>query len=221
MRVAGPNPNTAYARSSALSRRSNVLVSKSGCTSIRRPPESTTASPQLGSCCVGDFLAANSTGTNRPAEEALLLFLFQRCFFRCRFSVPKLKPRLRQNSVRRMPLLINSATSCWTSVRVRRRRVDIFCFPFIQLLHHTRFSSKRCVAKTLTVEITSSLRFWWDVDPPAFGQCLDGGNRRIPSLQCRAVLQRDSGCELGTAVAYELVVQGDCRHGDTHVPSTD
>src|SRR6266550_9541076 len=29
-------------------------------------PGSTTASPQLGSCCVGDFLAANSTGTNRP-----------------------------------------------------------------------------------------------------------------------------------------------------------
>jgi len=26
-------------------------------------------------------------------------------FFRCRFSVPKIKPRLRQNSLRRMPLL--------------------------------------------------------------------------------------------------------------------
>src|SRR6266704_5132310 len=50
---------------------------KSGCTSIRRPPGSTTASPQLGSCCVGDFLAANSAGTNRPAAEAALLFLFQ------------------------------------------------------------------------------------------------------------------------------------------------
>src|SRR6266852_2647760 len=76
MRVAGPNPNTAYARSSALTRRSNVFVSKSGCTSIRRPPDSTTASPQLGSCCVGDFLAANSTGSNRPAEKAALLFIF-------------------------------------------------------------------------------------------------------------------------------------------------
>jgi len=75
-----------------LTRRSNVFVSKSGCTSIRRLPDSTTAGPQLGSCCVGDFLAANSTGTNRPAEEAALLFLFQRCFFRCRLSVPKLKP---------------------------------------------------------------------------------------------------------------------------------
>src|SRR6266853_5217664 len=85
---------------------------KSGCTSIRRPPGSTTASPQLGSCCVGDFLAANSTGTNRPAAEDALLFLFQRCFFRCLFSVPKLKPRLRQNSLRRRPLLTNSATNC-------------------------------------------------------------------------------------------------------------
>ena len=50
---------------------------------MRRPPGSTTASPQLGSCCIGDFLVANSTGTNRPAEEAaLLLLFFQRCFFK-------------------------------------------------------------------------------------------------------------------------------------------
>jgi len=46
------------------------------------PDRQPTASPQLGSCCVGDFLAANSTGTNRPAAEAALLFLFQRRFFR-------------------------------------------------------------------------------------------------------------------------------------------
>jgi hypothetical protein len=55
-------------------RRSNVLVSKSGCTSIRRPPGSTTASAQLGSRCVGDFLAANSTGTNRPAFSSNAAF---------------------------------------------------------------------------------------------------------------------------------------------------
>ncbi len=79
---------------------------------MRRPPGSTTASPRLGSCCVGDFVAANSTGTNRPDEKALLLFLFQRCFFKCRFSVPKLNRRLRQNSLRRIPLLMNSATNC-------------------------------------------------------------------------------------------------------------
>ena len=84
-------------RSSTLTRRANVLVSKPGCTSIRRPPGSTTASPQLGSCCFGDFLAANSTGTKRPAEEIGLRLLFQRSFFRWRSSVLKLKPRLWQN----------------------------------------------------------------------------------------------------------------------------
>jgi len=101
---------TAYARSRMPTRRSNVLVSKSGCTSIRRPPGSTTASPQLGSCCIG--AAANSTGTNRPAEEVGLRLLFQRRFFRWRTRVLKLKPRLWQNSLRRIPLLTNSATNC-------------------------------------------------------------------------------------------------------------
>ena len=89
-----------------------VFVSKLGCTSIRRPPGSTTARPQLGSCCFGDFLAANSTGTKRPAEEIGLRLLFQRSFFRWRSSVLKLKPRLWQNSLRRIPLLTNSATNC-------------------------------------------------------------------------------------------------------------
>ncbi len=112
IRVAGPSPNTAYTRSSRLTRRSNVLVSKSGCTSTRRPPGSTTVSPQLGSCCVGDFSAANSTGTKQPAEEIGLRLLFRRSFFRWRSSVLKLKPRLWQNSLRRIPLLTNSATNC-------------------------------------------------------------------------------------------------------------
>jgi hypothetical protein len=68
--------------------------------------------PQLGSCGVGDFLAANSTGTNRPAEETDLRLLFQRRFFRWRSSVLKLKRRLWQNSLRRMPLFMNSAANC-------------------------------------------------------------------------------------------------------------
>jgi hypothetical protein len=76
------------------------------------PPESTTASPQLASCCVGDFLTANSTGTNRSTEEVGLRLLFQRHFFRWRSRVLKLKPRLWQNSLRRIPLLTNSATNC-------------------------------------------------------------------------------------------------------------
>jgi hypothetical protein len=111
-RVAEPSPNTAYARSRMSTRRSNVFVSKSGCTSIRRPPGSPTASPQLGSCCFGDFLAANSTGTKRPVEEMGLRLPFQRSFFGWRSSVLKLKPRLWQNSLRRIPLLTNSATNC-------------------------------------------------------------------------------------------------------------
>ena len=56
----------------------------------RFPPGSTTTSPQLGSCRVGDFLASNSTGTNRPAEEVGLRLLFQRRFFRWRSRVLKL-----------------------------------------------------------------------------------------------------------------------------------
>jgi hypothetical protein len=78
---------------------------------MRRPPGSTTASPQLATCCVGD-VAANSTGTNRPAKVAGLRLFFQRRFFRCRSSVLKLKPRLWQNSPRRAPLLVIPATNC-------------------------------------------------------------------------------------------------------------
>ena len=55
-----------------------------GCTSIRWLPGSTTTP---------------------------LVFLFQRCFFRWRCRLVKLKPRLWQNSLHRMPLLMNSATS--------------------------------------------------------------------------------------------------------------
>ncbi len=53
-----------------------------------------------------------STGTKRPAEETGLRLLFQRSFLRWRSSVLKLKPRLWQNSLRRIPLLTNSATNC-------------------------------------------------------------------------------------------------------------
>jgi hypothetical protein len=47
-RVAGPNPNTAYALSNTVSRRSNVSASNPRHTSIRRPrPNSTTRAPAL------------------------------------------------------------------------------------------------------------------------------------------------------------------------------
>jgi len=39
---------------------------------------------------VGDFLAANSTGTNRPAEKVGLRLFFQRRLFRWRSRVLKL-----------------------------------------------------------------------------------------------------------------------------------
>jgi hypothetical protein len=75
-------------------------------------PASTTASPQLDSFGAGDFLVANSTGTNRPGEKVGLRLFFQRRFFRWRSRVLKLKPRLWQNSLRPIPLLTNSATNC-------------------------------------------------------------------------------------------------------------
>jgi len=62
-------------------------MSKSGHTSIWRPPGSTTASPQLGSCCFGELLATNSTCIRRPTEEINLRLLFQRRFFRWQSSV--------------------------------------------------------------------------------------------------------------------------------------
>ena len=51
-------------------------------------------------------------------------------------------------------LILNS---CWISSRVRRRCVDTFCFSFIQRLHHTRSSVKRCVAQTLTLDTLQSM----------------------------------------------------------------
>ncbi len=130
-----------------------VFVSKSGSTSMRHPLGSTTASPQPGSCCVCDFLAANSTGTKRPAEEIGLRLLFQRRFFRWRSRVLKLKPRLWQNSLRRIPLLTNSATNCCTSGRVRRLGADNSVFAVIGTLQHRRRLSNRCVGQTLTVNV--------------------------------------------------------------------
>jgi hypothetical protein len=123
---------------------------RSGCTSIRRPPGSTTASPKLGSCCVGDFLVANSTFTNWPAEETGLRLLLQRRSFRWRSRVLKLKPRLWQNSLRRIPLLTNSATNCCTSARVRRLDADHLFSTVIQLPQNGQVFANRCLGQTLT-----------------------------------------------------------------------
>jgi hypothetical protein len=133
IRVAGPNPNTAYTRSRALTSRSNVCVSNPDPTSIRRPLANTTASPPLSLCPVTSR-PANSTVSSRPT--GLTTWRFLRCLFRCRLSVPQDRPRLRQNSLRRMPLLSNSATNCSTCAGVRRRRTATRCSAFIPSLQH-------------------------------------------------------------------------------------
>jgi len=122
---------------------------------MRRPPGSAKVSPQLGSCCVGDFLVYNSTATNRPAEERIL---FQRRFFRWRSSVLKLNCRLRQNSFRRIPLLMNSATNFRTSARVRRLGADNLFSAVIELLQHRHDFANRCVGQTLTINNSSTRR---------------------------------------------------------------
>ena len=160
------NPNTAYTRSSALIRRSKVCTSKSRRTSIRRPSDKTSASPQLGCCSDSGFLRANSTAKNFPSAGALfVVFLFHRRFFRWRSRVLWLKPRLRQNSLRRIPLFTNSATNCRTTARVRRLRVASCCSPFIhQLKHRTllikqmHYSDTYCLAKDELEQDLSDIR---------------------------------------------------------------
>src|ERR1019366_7186256 len=105
-----------------------------------------------GSCSVGDLLKANSTATNGLAAGLLFLFLFQRRSLRWRSSVLKLKPRLRQNSLRRMLLPTNSATNSRTSAPVRRRRTVMLPSPCIPRLHHKYCSLNRCVSRTLTYD---------------------------------------------------------------------
>ena len=83
---------------------------KSGCVSIRSPPGSNTASPQLASRCVGDLLAANATFSNRPAEETGLRLLFQRSRFRWRSSVLTQTPTPTKLAAAYTPAM-NSATN--------------------------------------------------------------------------------------------------------------
>lgn len=89
-----------------------MRVSNPGPTSILRPPDNTTANPQLDvlNAVVG-LPATNSTPSNLESVR-VLFFFFHRRFFKCRANVLRLKPRLRQNSFWRMPLLANSDTNC-------------------------------------------------------------------------------------------------------------
>jgi hypothetical protein len=107
-------------------------------------------SARLG-CCISDFLAANSTGTKRPAEEIGLRLLFQRNFFRWRSSVLKLKPRLWQN---RSAAYRCSQTRPPTAEPplgyVAWALTTLFLRSSGQLQHRPRLSN-RCVGQTLTV----------------------------------------------------------------------
>jgi hypothetical protein len=96
------------------------------------------------------FRWRDSAHNNEQKLMTLSLDEFLRRFLKWRSSVLKLKPRLRQNSLRRMPLFTNSATNCRTSPRVRRRRTVIRSSPCIPRLHHKHRFSNRCVSRTLT-----------------------------------------------------------------------
>jgi hypothetical protein len=82
-----------------------VSTSTSRCTSILHPPDNTKANPVVDFLSSADFSPANSTPSSLHSAREFFLFRFHRRFFRWRASVLKLKPRLRQNSFRRMPLL--------------------------------------------------------------------------------------------------------------------
>jgi hypothetical protein len=86
-------------------KRSKVSTSTSRCTSILHPPDNTKANPVVDFLSSADFSAANSTPSSLHSARESFLFRFHRRFFRWRAGVLKLKPRLGQNSFRRMPLL--------------------------------------------------------------------------------------------------------------------
>jgi hypothetical protein len=55
-----------------------------------------------------------------------------------------------QTSLRRIPLLTNSATNCCTSARIRRLDADNLFSTVIQLPQHRQVLGNRCVGQTLT-----------------------------------------------------------------------
>src|ERR1700722_3856740 len=68
---------------------------------------------------------------------------FTRRLFRCRSGVPRLKRRLREDSLRRMALLTNSATNYSTSAGVCRLGADNRFSIVIGLLRHKSVSANR------------------------------------------------------------------------------
>ena len=68
----------------------------------------------------------------------------------------------------------------WMSARVRRWLDDMLRFPFIHSLHHTHFSSKRCVAQTLTF-----VRSTVPISPVGFPKLPDLRREPRDSVPCR------------------------------------
>jgi hypothetical protein len=113
--------------------------------------------------------------------------------FKWRSSVLKLKPRVRQNSLRRMSLLTNSATNCRTSPSVRRFRTAVLCSRFIPPLQHRSPSLEqvRCSNAYIQSELPKSLQrrlriltgLSLSASPPVgFSQPLGGKTRPLPAL---------------------------------------
>jgi hypothetical protein len=130
-------------------------VSKSGCASIRRPPGSTTASPQPASCCVADFLVANFTGTNRPAKLLYSSSSRAACSdddSACRSASPG------SGKIRCVACRCSQTPQPTAELRlaVRRLGVDHFFSTVIELVQHRHDSAtqtrlrERCVGQTLT-----------------------------------------------------------------------
>jgi hypothetical protein len=106
--------------SKTLSSRSSVPESKSGHTSILRPPDSTTRKALAPRASLLPLVPANAT-TSRLSCFAWMCPKL--CLFNCRCRVLGGKPCLRQNSISRNPLASNSIASRSTSSRLLRLRI--------------------------------------------------------------------------------------------------
>ena len=148
--MARPSPNTAYTRSSTLTTRSKVLVSRLGCTSIRRPARQHHGQPITRFLLHRRFsggqpLRHKPTNRRNWSAPSLPTPLFQMAI-----QSPEAQTSTQANSLRRMPLLMNSATNCWTSARVRRLGAENSVFAVIRTLQHRPRHPNRCVGQTLT-----------------------------------------------------------------------
>jgi hypothetical protein len=139
-RVAGPSPNMAQISSSTSTRRTNVAESKSRRTSIRRPPVSTTSSPQGVRFVPSRSFLAISTATNRLLGASPWL---KRRFLTWRRNALMAKLCRRQNSLWPSPLASNSSTNRLISSLLRRFRLGISWFSVIPTLQQISCANGR------------------------------------------------------------------------------